>query len=78
LVIITIPNCFNNKLGRDNWATNSSTYNKTFVREREQFLNFLDNKNITNVVFIATDVHFAAKVKYEDNPNNDKDNLILY
>ena len=78
MVIITIPNCFNNKLGCDNWATNSSTYNRTFVREREQFLNFLDNKNITNVFFIATNVHFAANVKYEDNPNNDKDNLILY
>ena len=58
-VPITIPNCFNKQLGCDNWATNISTYQKTFVRERSNFLKYLDDHNIKNVVFITTDVTFS-------------------
>jgi phosphodiesterase/alkaline phosphatase D-like protein len=48
-VPITIPSCFRSSFsinnGCDNWAT-SYDNNKTFVRERSEFLNFLDNHNI--------------------------------
>jgi len=33
-----------------------------FVNERNEFLTFLDNHNIKNVIFITTDVHFPANV----------------
>jgi alkaline phosphatase D len=78
-VPITIPNCFNNRgLGCDNWATNSTSNNETFVRERASFLKFLDDNNIKNVVFVATDVHFAANVRVVQDFNGDGDNLIFY
>ena len=40
----TIPNCFNKRLGSDDWATNgttssSSIFKKTFTRERSDFQN---------------------------------------
>jgi alkaline phosphatase D len=78
-VPITIANYFSRVgLGCDNWATNSSTYPKTFVRERSEFLKYLDDKNIKNVIFITTDVHFPAVIKVDEDPNGDKDRLIFY
>src|SRR5918911_1878464 len=52
----TIPNCFNKQLGCDNWATNSTsdTFKETFTRERSDFLRFLDDHNIKNLVVVAT------------------------
>jgi PhoD-like phosphatase len=74
-----MANCFNNRgLGCDNWATNSTSNNETFVRERASFLKFLDDNNIKNVVFVATDVHFAANVRVVQDFNGDGDNLIFY
>ena len=77
----TIPNCFNKQLGCDNWATNStsnSTFKKTFTRERSNFLKFLDDHNIKNVVTVATDVHFPTNILVEDDPNHDGHKLIYY
>jgi alkaline phosphatase D len=76
----TIPNCFNKQLGCDNWATNgtSSTFKKTFTRERSEFLRFLDDHNIKNVVVVATDVHFPTNILVEDDPNHDGDKLIYH
>jgi alkaline phosphatase D len=79
----TIPNCFNKQLGCDNWAINgtissNSTFNKTFTRERSDFLKFLDDHNIKNVVVVATDVHFPTNVLVEDDPNHDGRKLIYH
>ena len=77
-VPFTIPSCFTNQLGCDSWATNSSEFKKTFVRERNDLLEFLDDNNIKNVVFITTDVHFPANIIVDQDPNNDGERLILY
>jgi alkaline phosphatase D len=77
-VPFTIPTCFTNQLGCDSWATNSSAYKKTFVSERNNLLKFLDDKNIKNVVFVTTDVHFPANIIVDQDPNNDGDRIILY
>ncbi len=77
-VPFTIPSCFTNQLGCDSWATNSSAFKKTFVRERNDLLKFLDDNNIKNVVFITTDVHFPANVIVDQDQNNDGDKMLLY
>ena len=77
-VPFTIPSCFTKQLGCDSWATNSSAFKKTFVRERNDLLKFLDDNNIKNVVFITTDVHFPANIIVDEDPNNDGDRIILY
>src|SRR6478752_355616 len=79
----TIPNCFNKQLGCDNWATNSttnssSTFKKTFTRERSDFLKLLDDHNIKNVVVVATDVHFPTNILVEGDPNHDGHKLIYH
>jgi alkaline phosphatase D len=77
----TIPNCFNKQLGCDNWATNgtiSSNTKKTFTRERSDFLKFLDDHNIKNVVVVATDVHFPTNILVEEDPNHDGHKLIYH
>jgi len=77
-VPITIPDCFGDKGECNNWATNNQSNNLTFTKERNQFLKFLDENNIKNVIFITTDVHFAGTVKVEQDFNNDTDKLIFY
>jgi alkaline phosphatase D len=76
----TIPNCFNKQLGCDNWATNgtSATFKETFTGERSDFLKFLDDHNIKNVVVVATDVHFPINILVEDDPNHDGHKLIYH
>jgi alkaline phosphatase D len=76
----TIPSCFNKETGCDNWATDTtnSTFNKTFTRERSDFLKFLDDHNIKNVVVVTTDVHFPTNILVEDDPNHDGDKLIYH
>lgn len=77
-VPFSIPSCFTKQLGCDSWATNSSNFKKTFASERLNLLKFLDDNNIKNVVFVTTDVHFAANVVIDENPNHDRDRLILH
>jgi alkaline phosphatase D len=76
----TIPSCFNKQLGCDNWATDStnSTFKKTFTRERSEFLKFLDDHNIKNIVIVATDVHFPTNILVEDDPNHDGHKLTYH
>ena len=49
-----------------------------FVKERNQFLKFLDGNNIKNVVFIATDVHFAGTVNITQDFDGDRDTYTFY
>jgi alkaline phosphatase D len=77
-VPITLPDCYGEKGECNNWATNSSLNQLTFTRERNQFLRFLDQNNIKNVIFITTDVHFAGTVKVEQDFDGDGDKLIFY
>jgi alkaline phosphatase D len=76
----TIPNCFNKQLGCDNWATNgtSATFKETFTRERSDFLRFVDDHNIKNLVVVATDVHFPINILVEDDPNRDGHKLVYH
>ena len=74
---VTIPNCYNSTRGCDNWATDG-TDNKTFTYEKSEFLKFLDEKNIKNIVFVTTDVHFPANIIVNQDFNGDSDNLKFF
>ena len=76
-VPVTIPNCFGEGDSCDNWATTGTT-NKTFVMERNSFLEFLDEKNLKNIIFMATDVHFAGTVKVTQDFDGDGDTFIFH
>lgn len=76
-VPITISKCYSERSGCDSWATDGKA-TKTFVTERSRFFKFLDDNNIKNVVFIATDVHFPSNIVINEDPNNDGDRLVLY
>jgi alkaline phosphatase D len=75
-VPISIPTGSNTSiLGRDGWAngneTNNYSYYTGFESELTDILEFIDNQQIKNVVFITTDVHFPAFIKYDFDLNND-------
>jgi alkaline phosphatase D len=75
-VPISIPTGSNTSiLGRDGWAngneTNNYSYYTGFESELTDILRFIDNQQIKNVVFITTDVHFPAFIKYNQDLNND-------
>lgn len=75
-VPISIPTGSNASiLGRDGWAngneTNNYSYYTGFESELTDLLEFIDNQQIKNVVFITTDVHFPAFIKYDFDLNND-------
>jgi alkaline phosphatase D len=75
-VPISIPTGSNASiLGRDGWAngneTNNYSYYTGFERELTDVLRFIDNQQIKNIVFITTDVHFPAFIKYNFDLNND-------
>ena len=78
---ITIPNCSKEGLhqpqGCDNWATNGKV-SWSFANERNQFLKFLDDNNIKNVIFITTDTHFPSNVLIDQDFNHDGHRLKLY
>lgn len=78
---IFIPECQNDGIhapfGCDNWATDGNT-TMNFVNERNQFLKFLDDNNIRNVIFVTTDVHFPANVVLNQDFNKDGHKLVLY
>lgn len=77
-VPITIPDCFGKKGECNSWAVNNPNNNLTFAKERAQFLKFLDDNNLNNIIFLTTDVHFAGTVKVENDFNSDGDKLIFY
>jgi alkaline phosphatase D len=81
-VPISIPTGSNASiLGRDGWAdgneTDFSAYTG-FERELADLLAFIDDQNIENIVFITTDVHFPAFIKYEKDLNGDGDNVTFH
>jgi alkaline phosphatase D len=75
-VPISIPTGSNaSMLGRDGWAngneTNNYSYYTGFERELTDLLRFIDEQNMKNIVFITTDVHFPAFIRYNFDLNND-------
>jgi alkaline phosphatase D len=75
-VPISIPTGSNASiLGRDGWAngneTNNYSYYTGFERELTDLLRFIDEQDMKNIVFITTDVHFPAFIRYNFDLNND-------
>ncbi|MFL6484756.1 MAG: alkaline phosphatase D family protein [Nitrososphaera sp.] len=82
-VPISIPTGSNTSiLGRDGWAngneTNNYSYYTGFESELRDILGFIDNQQIKNVVFITTDVHFPAFIKYNQDLNKDGNMTEIY
>ena len=80
-VPISVPTGANASiLGRDAWANgNETNFSKTgFERELQGLLKFLDDNDIKNIVFVTTDVHFPANIRYEVDANADGDKLIFH
>lgn len=86
-VPISVPTGSNASiLGRDGWAsgnettiTTTNSFSKTgFERELQGLLKYLDYNNIKNIVFVTTDVHFPANIRYDIDANGDGDRLIFH
>jgi alkaline phosphatase D len=81
-VPISIPTGANASMfGRDGWANGIDLdfSSKTgFERELGQLMKFIDDNNIKNVVFVTTDVHFPAILKYNSDVNRDGDPVNVY
>ena len=62
-------------LGRDGWANGNETGNYSyytgFERELTDLFRFIDEQDIKNIVFITTDEHFPAFIKYSFDLNKD-------
>jgi alkaline phosphatase D len=82
-VPISIPTGSNASIvGRDGWAngneTNNYSYYTGFERELTDLLRFIDEQGIKNIVFITTDVHFPAFIKYDFDLDNDGNMSEIY
>jgi phosphodiesterase/alkaline phosphatase D-like protein/glycerophosphoryl diester phosphodiesterase len=67
--------------GRDGWANGASqdfSEQTGFEREFTDLLNFLDDKDVQNLVFVTTDAHWATNISYEIDANDDGDALIFH
>ena len=67
--------------GRDAFAdgTDADYSARTgFERELTELLMHLDRENVANVVFVATDVHFATSLRYETDGDGDGDRLLFH
>ncbi|MEM9598118.1 MAG: alkaline phosphatase D family protein [Acidobacteriota bacterium] len=67
--------------GRDSFANGqrSDFSQRTgFESEQVQLLKFLDGQDIRNVVFVATDVHFAISLRYDIDMDGDGDSLLMH
>lgn len=68
-------------LGRDAFATgDADPYSAStgFERELLDLVAFLDRHDVRNVVFVATDVHFAAQVRYDGDYDGDGDRYTFH
>ena len=64
--------------GRDAWANGPGDGPATatgFERELGDLLRHLDEADVANLVFVSTDVHFAAQLRYEIDLDGDGDRL---
>jgi alkaline phosphatase D len=81
-VPMSIPTGSNASLfGRDGWANgiNRDFSSKTgFERELWDLMKFIDDHDIDNVVFVTTDAHFPAILKYNADVNRDGDSVNVY
>ncbi len=67
--------------GSDGWANGKQTdyLNSTgFERELNDLLGFIDENKLKNIVFVTTDVHFPAFIKYDFDLDNDGSSTIIY
>ena len=62
--------------GRDGWADNGE--GTGFERELLAVLGALDALNVTNLVFVVTDVHFARTVRYAIDADLDGEPLVFH
>ena len=68
-------------LGRDGWANgNDTNYSKYtgFEKELNDLFRFIDENKLKNIVFVTTDVHFPAFIKYDYDLDNDGNSTIIY
>ena len=69
------------KFGRDGWANGEGADppgRTGFEHELLDLMGFLDGQQVTNVVFLAGDVHFAAQLRYAVDVNGDGKPLLLH
>jgi alkaline phosphatase D len=69
------------KLGHDAFANGSGSSDEAstgFERELRSLLSELDRRDVNNVVFVATDVHFAASLRYDVDVDGDGDRLVFH
>ena len=67
--------------GRDAFAdgTDADYSARTgFERELTELLMHLDRENVANIVFVATDVHFAMSLRYQSDVDGDGDRLLFH
>jgi alkaline phosphatase D len=64
------------ELGRDAFA--SGALDTGFETELLELVQAMDSSNVDNVVFIATDVHSAAQLRYEQDYDGDGDELLFH
>ena len=81
-VPLSVPTGTNSELyGSDAWADgNRDAFSAAsgFESELQQILHFLDEHDIKNVVFITTDVHFAAQLRYQLDADGDGDEILFH
>jgi alkaline phosphatase D len=82
-VPISIPTGSNTSIvGRDGWANGNETSNYSyytgFERELTDLFKLIDEQDIKNIVFVTTDVHFPAFIKYNFDLNNDGNMTEIY
>ena len=81
-VPMSIPTGSNASLfGRDGWANGIDrdfSYKTGFERELWDLMKFIDDHDINDVVFVTTDAHFPAILKYNADVNGDGDPVNVY
>jgi phosphodiesterase/alkaline phosphatase D-like protein len=48
------------------------------ILERIRVITFIDEQNLKNIIFITTDVHFPAFIRYNFDLNNDRNATEIY
>ncbi len=69
------------RFGRDAFANQASSPEAArtgFEAELLDLLRSLDAANVRNLVFVVTDVHFAAQIRYEPDLDGDGDRLVFH